>query len=206
MRFSPIWNFESTVLHELLHRWAAHVMPSELSDGHWLGFNNLGSMFGGNNFSTPFDEIVGLGEDRYQANHIRLYTYGPLDRYLAGFIPPEEVPEFWVAADGQWVDRGASIFTASEIRRHSVDDVIAAHGRRVPEFSESQREFRAAIVLLVDEDNAEVDIRALENLSSFIDSFSHAGDVSAENNFHAATGGRATIAMGDLSQFLKNGP
>ena len=30
-------------------------------------------------------------------------TYNPMGLYLAGLIPADEVPDFWVAEDGEWL-------------------------------------------------------------------------------------------------------
>ena len=199
-----LWEFRDIVLHELMHRWAAYIMPGEVSNGtHWLTFGNMGGVMDGGRFTSPFNEVLELGEDRYSAEPLTEDTYSPLELYLAGFIPPEDVPEFWVAADGQWLE-WPSVFTASHIKRYTIDDVIAAHGRRVPEASVSQREFRAAVILLLDEDDT-AHTGILETLSADIAQFSYAGaDDSERYNFYEATGGRATITMGRLSEFLKN--
>ena len=133
---------------------------------------------------------------------------------MAGFIPPEEVPEFWVAQDAQWIEQRRSehglwdrVFTASEIKRYTIDDVIAAHGRRVPEAPQAQREFRAAAILLIDENHpASMDV--LNVLSGDVAWLSHAGvdgDGDGEfKNFYEATGSRAKIIMDGLAEFLKD--
>ena len=80
-----------------------------------------------------------------------------------------------------------------------------AYGRRVPEAFRSQREFRAAVILLIDETDPTVDSKLLESLSADVPWFSFPGtDESEENNFYEATGGRATLKMDGLAQFLKD--
>ncbi len=204
LAFSFIWAMQSTTIsHELMHRWGAYVLPGKIGDGaHWFGACSINGILGCW-FDTPFDEITSLGNGRYSALPTLKTGYAPLELYLAGFIPAEEVPEWWVAADAQWVEVGRT-FTASEIVRYSVDDVIAEHGRRIPEASRAQREFRAAAILLVDEDNPAT-VGTLNFLSSEIARYSHAGFDEDEgySNFYEATGGRAKIIMDGLSPLLK---
>ena len=72
-------------------------------------------------------------------------------------------------------------------------------GPRAPDSSESQREFRAATILLVD-DHHLVTRQILDQLSDDISWFSQASgdEIDGTYNFYEATGGRATIDMNDL--------
>ena len=130
--------------------------------------------------------------------------------YLAGLIPPEQVPDLWAAEDGEIVKYGSGDapdeFTASRVKTLTVEDVIAEHGRRVPDHTQSQKSFRAAVILLVSEDYPAVR-KSLEALSSDATLFSHAGEDKFDEwyNFYEATGGRATIAMNGLSRFKGTG-
>ena len=194
-------------LHELMHRWANFILPT-YNAVHW-GFSSADGTLGG----FILDTLVDLGGGRYRAasfSYGGYYTnnifYSPIELYLAGFIPPEEVPDLWVAEDGQpvlnedgeWDFRS---FTASRVKTYTIDDIIAEHGSRVPDHSQAQKDFRAAVILLVSEDYP-VTRSQLAFLSADASWFSHAGEVeSIYNNFYEATGGRATITMDDLSQF-----
>ena len=204
--FSHVHWFRGIILHEVLHRWATYGShPLARGDGHSAKFSNLYGAFGGY-FSSPFEEIVDLGGNRFRAEKYPWhYTYGPLELYFAGLVPPEEVPDFWVANDGKWIDQESGIFSATSIEKYTISDVIAAYGRRVPEASSSQREFQAAVILLIDETDPRVDSKLLESLSADIAWFSFpAADESENTNFYEATGGRATISMDGLSEFLKD--
>ena len=204
--FSHVWWFRGIILHEVLHRWAAYGShPLASGNGHFADFSNIFGAFGGV-FSSSFEEIVDLGENRFRAE-LRpwSYTYGPLDLYFAGLVPPEDVPDFWVAGDGAWIDRESGTFTATNIEEYTVSDIIAAYGKRVPEASSSQREFRAAVILVIDDEDPTVDSNLLESLSIDIAWFSFPGtDRDDGNNFHEATGGRARLIMDGLSEFLKD--
>ena len=145
-------------LHELMHQWANFIVPT-FNSPHW-GFSSADGTLGG----FILDTLVDLGEGRYRAagfsyggystNNI---FYSPIELYLAGFIPPEEVPDLWVAEDGQPVlnedgEWDFKSFTASRVKTYTIDDIIAEHGPRMPDHSQAQKDFRAAVILLVSED------------------------------------------------------
>ena len=122
--------------------------------------------------------------------------------------------------DGEWLfgeagnlvrdENGDRIFSAREIKKYTIDDIIAEHGPRAPDHLQSQKDFRAAVILLVSEDYpATRDI--LESVSDDALWFSHAGEDDLERrsgwllwNFYEATGGRGTITMDGLSLFKRS--
>ena len=208
---------DGPTLHELMHRWANFVVPS-IDYPHW-GFSSANGNMGGFDIA----DLMHHGGNRYSAGHFtvsgladNVEPYGAIELYLAGFLPPEDVPDLWVAEDGAWLydesgdpvfaENGHPIFTASQVRTYTIEDVIAEHGARVPDVSQAQKDFRAAVILLVDENHpATRDV--LETLSDDVSWFSHADDDETHRyNFYEATGGRATITMGGLSEFLKDSP
>ena len=207
-------SFRGVLLHELMHRWGNFVVPITSFPGgpHW-GFCSSGGYLDGYDISNMID----LGAGKFSAPnpfYIRSSEqYSPIELYLAGFIAPEEVPDFQTAEDGEWLldergypvedDNGYRIFTASGFKTHRIEDIIAEHGTRVPDHSQAQKDFRAAVILLISEDYPATRER-LERLSDDVSWFSHAGkDESGPpvTNFYEATGGRGTITMTGLSQF-----
>ena len=205
--FSAVHEFRSVALHELMHRWGAFVLPSRASIGsHWATASNIFGILDGT-CDVSFEEIVELEEGRYLLPDCSSWPnmYSHLELYLAGLIPPDEVPEFWVALDAEWIE-WRSEFTASQLVRYTIEDVIAEHGKRVPGASQAQREFRAAAIVLIDENNP-VSMEVLNMLSEDVVWFSRAdfgGGSSRYKNFYEATGGRAKIVMGGLKQFSKD--
>ena len=206
-------------LHELMHQWANWVLPSAYP-GHW-GFSSANGQLGGFNI----DDLEDLGNGRYaagffghQANGGNCVPYSPIELYLAGFISQHEVPELWVADDGAWLldEEGKRvttanrypIFTAGNVRTYTIDDIIAEHGPRLPDHTQSQKSFRAAAVLLIDE-NHPATRENVETISAHVSWFSRqsAAADTVYNcdlyNFHEATGGRGAITMDGLSQFQK---
>ena len=205
--------------HEVMHRWANFTVPT-VDGSHW-GFSSAKGILGGFDITLLEDH----GNGRYTAGWFHTngtgWPYSPIELYLAGFAPPEEVPDLWVAEDGEWLldsegnrrlaPNGYPLFTASRINIITIEDIIAEHGARVPDVTQSQREFRAAIILLVNEDHP-ANRRELELLSEeatwvSVPAFTDEGDrpsfPARRTNFYESTGGRATLIMDGLSDMLR---
>lgn len=116
--------------------------------------------------------------------------FSPLDQYLMGFLPPEEVPPFYLVrnsgrANNPLPQKGVSFNGARQDIR--VDDVIAAEGRRSPDHTMAQRRFRMAVILLIP-DASEPDPNDIQQLDRLRQEF--------ETYFTAATSGRGSIETG----------
>ena len=176
----------------------------------------------GKDISTMIDH----GDGRYSSPPYDWSSRGqycPLELYLAGFIGPEDVPDFRVAVDAEWPkdelggvtldNNGYQVFTASGFETYTIDDIIAEHGPRVPDSSQAQKDFRAAVVLLVSTDYPATPL-TLDTLSYDVSWFSHPGERDHKSNqekyqyanFYQYTGGRGTITMDGLSDFLTATP
>ncbi len=218
-------------LHELMHRWANHVVPWKRPSGwlsslipgtgsnHW-GFSSAGGQLGG----FRLEDLVDHGNGQYSAGKFGLIAnngnsvpYSPIELYLAGFLPLEEVPDLTIAEDGEWLvdDNGVYtvtdsrhlIFTACGLTIYTAEDLVAEHGERVSAYPATQRNFRAAAILLIDESHPAVRPK-LDRLSEDVSWFSedsHGGGSLPDGrrlyNFSGATGGRATIEMDDLPRY-----
>ena len=201
-------------LHEVMHRWANFIVPQYAP--HWR-FTSANGQLGG------FDaaNLVDHGSNKYTAGDFTLAgyahniePYSPIELYLAGFIPPEEVPDLMVAEDGaplldengnNVLINGSPVFTASNIKTYTIEDIIAEHGSRIPDHSQAQRNFRAAAILLIDKNHPAIREK-LHTVSESVSWFSYAGDdeFNQSYNFYEATGGRGTMKMDNLSQFQKS--
>lgn len=201
-------------LHEFQHAWANFSVPTAYSS-HW-GFSSANGQLGG--FDSA--DLVDLGGGQYSAGRFGTVAnggnsvpYSPIELYLAGLVEAEQVPDLWVATDGRWVvvdrrrvetEAGHPVFSASEVRDVTVEEIIAEFGPRVPGPEASQREFRAAVILLTDSDHPATPSQ-LEELSQTVTAFSMNGDDgSSRYNYFEATGGRASMKMGELSQVRKS--
>ena len=199
------------VLHELMHHWSNYVIEPV---GHW-GFSSVDGLTGG----FDINDLIDLGGGRYTAG-----LFGPggigwngkeypmLELYLAGLATPDEVPDWIMGVDGTFAigadgmvelyEDGNTIFTVKEFTPLSIDYIIERHGPRVPGYESSQKEFRAALILLIDEDHPAT-TEVLTTLSNDVERFSRAGpdDDDGYFNFFEATLGRAAIVMDGLSEF-----
>ncbi len=205
--------FRGLLLHELMHRWGNFVVPitSFPYGAHW-GLSTSGGYLDCYDISNWTDH----GDREYSAPDPIYITsseqYSPIELYLAGFIPPHEVPEFQVAENGEilrWVpqeDRhNTMVFTASGFKTHTIEGIIAEHGPRVPDYLQAQKEFRAAVIFLIS-DKYPATRERLERLSNDVTWFSKKGTDESDppvTNFYEATGGRGTITMDGLSQLKR---
>ena len=206
--------FRGLLLHELMHQWGNFVVPITSYPGgpHW-GFSSSGGYLD----CLDISNMINHGAGKFSAPNPFYFRsseqYSPIELYLAGFIPPEDVPDFQIAEDGKWLldergdivkdANGHRMFTASGFKTVTIEDIIVEHGPRVPDHSQAQKDFRAAVILLVSEDYPATRER-LERLSNEVLWFSRAAkDESGPpvTNFYEATGGRGAIAMDGLSQF-----
>ncbi|MBK9168657.1 MAG: hypothetical protein IPM24_14470 [Bryobacterales bacterium] len=116
---------------------------------HWaFTFNSEASLLEGNRIrdngpgATPRFETIAVTEG-----------FSPLDQYLMGLRPPEEVPPtFYVRGAGaSFTFRQPQLGVSFNGERRDVTtaDVIAAEGRRTPDHTVSQRRYRFAFVLIV---------------------------------------------------------
>jgi hypothetical protein len=143
--------------HEAGHRWLAFVnfmdggAPSTALLGrqlaHWsFFFDSRGSFLEGNGWTDNGDGTFTSTEATTR--------YSPLDLYLMGFIPPTEVPPmFFITDHGSSISPAQSptlgVFLSGTARTVTVDDIIAISGSRLPSWQNSQKAFRHAFVLLV---------------------------------------------------------
>ena len=207
---------EGPSLHELNHAWANYVIPTAVN-AHW-GFSSANGQLGG----FDLHNLVELGGGRYIAGRFGTFAnggnqvpYSPIELYFAGYLPPEEVPDLWVAADGEWVvddgavvqtERGDPVFSAPDVQTYSIEDIVDEHGPRVPSMAEAQWHFRVAVVLLVDA-NHPISVKTLNRLRDDARRFSsRASDASTLYNYFEATRGRGSVTMRGLGRFRKNVP
>jgi hypothetical protein len=114
-------------------------------NAHWnFNFNSEASLLEGN-------RIQDLGGNRF-LTVATVEGYSILDQYLMGFRMPEEVPPLFLVRNssvpGSSFPQVNVTFSGSR-QDFSVDELIAAEGRRVPASEVAQRRFRFAFVLIV---------------------------------------------------------
>jgi hypothetical protein len=117
------------------------------ANAHWsFPFNSEASFLGGERI-----EDRGAGASPRFSTTATVQQYSPLDQYLLGFRPPEEVPPtFVVLNSGQPLTRvpQAGIGFNGNRLDISVNDLVKRYGRRTPDSTVAQRRFRFAFVLI----------------------------------------------------------
>lgn len=136
--------------HELGHRWLTHAGEPFVAPGrrgHWSYFLETdGSFMGG---SRLVDNLDGT----FTTQDV-MTRFGPLDQYLMGVRPPEEVSDFFVVDEPWGIDATASAAPESgvtfggERRDLSVADVIERLGERTP-VADGVKIFRMGFVYVV---------------------------------------------------------
>lgn len=114
---------------------------------HWsFNFNSEASLLEGNRIQ---DNGPGLVNRFLTVGTVE--GYSPLDQYLMGFRAPYEVPPAFLVTGS---NRPAASFPQvgiairGERQDITVDDIVAAEGRRVPDATVAQRLFRFAFVMV----------------------------------------------------------
>lgn len=200
-------------LHEYMHAWGNNMasIPS-IAAGHW-GASNIGGQLGG----WQPNSLESLGNNRYRAkdpstgeigswggfaNGGNGLPYSKFELYLMGLIDANEVGhDIKIARDFAWVDQNTGVFSASSITSSTMDEIIAAEGRRSPGKSESQKSFRSLYLILTDKPltNSEW-VKVDEDAYKFA---LKGDDGSSLFNFWEGTGGRASMQMDGLMDVLK---
>ena len=201
-------------LHEILHAWANFAVPTAVGS-HW-GFSSADGQLGGFDLA----DLRELGEGRYTAGRFGTFAnggnrpaYSPIELYFAGYLPPEEVPDLWVAQDGHWeigedgkpirAEDDHPVFRSQDERTYTIDEIVALHGERLPAMADAQWHYRVAVVLLTDERHPATE-EQLDLLSEHAAWFSlRASDDSRLHNFFEATRGRGSITLDGLATARK---
>ena len=211
-------------LHEFMHLWVLdrEVIPTVI-EGHW-GFSSVNGQLGG----FDINKLVELDDGKYSAglfginaNFGNSLPYAPLELYLAGWISADEVPDTWVAEDGEFQfvanpdnhvvkkqqtgPEGSPIFKATHVSTWSIEQIIGVLGERVPSFEDSQKAFRVAAVLVGSEEFP-VTQNDIEFVRVQVELFSRKASLRESlglntYNFWDATGGRASIEADGLQEF-----
>jgi len=137
------------MLHEFGHRWLVFLNePPVQAFGHWPP----GSSFSkGLNRGDPRWQFVHVSANVYQVNCLSfaevgpLYEYTDIELYLMGLLAPEEVGTHIIFDDPTTMDVCGGQGTATVV---TIDDIIATYGARSPDYTESQKDFTMATIIL----------------------------------------------------------
>jgi len=159
---------------------------------HWsFNFNSEASLLEGNRIQDN-----GPGLTNRFLTVATVESYSPLDQYLMGFRGPYEVPPTFLVRNSNVSNSSfpqVNVILRGERQDITIDDLIAAEGRRVPDDTVSQRLFRFAFILIVPAgaEPSPDDIQQLETYRSEFESY-----------FNRASGERA-FAGASLSRMTR---
>ena len=206
---------EGPILHELMHIWGNDIMKTDIA-GHW-GYTGVGGQLGG------FQRLVHLRDNYYkgfveghtgfslESNWGNTTPYSPLELYLMGLLPPEDVPPIKIAINPEGDPSHNGLFTAEGIDTICIEDIIRENGERQPDFLSSQESFRGLVVLVSD---APVSEFLFDKVSDDAKQFSLQGPPRrnwrewpnwwGKENFYSATQGLACLELGFLEEVLRS--
>lgn len=194
--------------HETGHQWINFLNKTPFGSGipHWpkgdiaineMGFSEPGSSEG-LNYSYTFTPNGSGGFIVASGNVTNTQIFNTMELYLMGLVPPAEVGTFFILKNQNLDLTVGQTLQSWEITPLTVDDVIAAHGPRVPASTSSQKTFRCATVVLSEQ---LLDAYAM----SFYDWFARRAEAKQRlnyasgfatgtcNPFYSATDGRAVM-------------
>jgi hypothetical protein len=195
--------------HETGHQWINFLAGTAFAVGspHWprgdvaanvMGFSIGGSGGVGGNFPFTFTPNGSGGFVVGNSNFVNLSTFNSMELYLMGLIPSSEVGTFFVLNDqNQNVTVGQTL-QPPEITTVTVNDVIAARGARVPDSTQSQKDFRVATIVVSEQ---LLDAHAMALYDYFARraeerqqlTFASGLSTGTCNPWYLATGGRSTM-------------
>ncbi len=196
--------------HEFGHRWlaqplfvdpvgnflSAELLGRQFAHWNWF-FNTEGSFLEGNRIVDHGPEASPYRFETVEA----AARFSPLDLYLMGLEPPEAVPPSFLVRQPDILSPAfsagrqplAGVFFDGERRDILMQDILRAMGRRTPDHTISQKDYRVGFVLLVEEGTEP----SPENIAK-IDRI-RAG---FETYFSDHVGGRADVQTELVSQLL----
>lgn len=178
--------------HEIAHTWGAYLDPSlglRMPNGapHWGELNDIdGELGGGRDFKD-------MGNGGWQYRQSLDEPYAPLELYLMGLIPPEQVPPIHLlanlnTANLNWV-------TAQVAGTVTIQDIIKVEGGvRDPGVATSQKDFALALVITQDQPYSDADYAFHSVIGYWLMTHNPPPFAGFQGPpFYWATGGRATL-------------
>jgi hypothetical protein len=190
--------------HEIAHTWGAAIGQSlgliyktgdyKVIQGHWDKTTDicgqLGSYYNASGNSGYFSY---LSDGTWQLISNRtVLPYSPLELYIMGLIPPEEVPDIHILHSPDTND--INHITAASYETITIEDIIAAEGgERIPSVAESQKDFNLAFIVTQDIPYNDAAYAFFSLISYRLTSTKGPGLYSSLAPFYWATGDRATL-------------
>ncbi len=187
--------------HEVAHTWGAAIGQSlglvnedwDVNQGHWDEMVDVQGQLGAYYFD-PGGDIghFAFNDDetwRLIAN-TEVEPYSPLELYVMGLIPPEEVPPIHILSNPNTTDLSRITATYQTV---TIDQIIQAEGgARSPTYAESQKDFNLAFIVTQDLPYNDAAYAYFSLLARSLET-TDPPDGCCLAPFYWATGGRATL-------------
>ncbi len=148
-------------VHEIGHQWINFTANTPFAVGtpHWpmsnvasavMGFSIGGAGGAGGNFNYTFTPQTG----GYQIGNLTptaFPVFNQWEKYLMGLIPKTDVTTTAVILNSQVAAPSLGFHPSSEFTEYTINNLVATLGERVPNSVNSQKNFRAALILISDE-------------------------------------------------------
>ena len=200
-------------LHEMMHRWGNFVLPGPREYAmHW-GFSDVGGQLGGFTDLEMLDDGTFHAFNRYRQDACfspnapsaewdtrNSVPYAPLELYLMGVLGADEVPPEIMVLENAWFVDDNQCIVAGTKHVYKTEDLLQPP--RQPGIEDSQKTFKILTIVvtpnLLTEEEWEYIVEQLQW-------FELQGDDQDPSvyNFWEATGGRASVELGNLAQSIK---
>ena len=190
--------------HEFGHSWMVgigrllglmHETDPNVQMGHW---NKMADMQGQMGYYY-FDDSGAVGHFAYNGDetwrlilNTTVEPYSPLELYLMGLVPPEEVPDIHIL---QYPDvSDPQHITAASYKTVTIENIIeSTGGERIPSYINSQKEFNLALIVTQDIPYNDAAYAFFSLIAHRISSVEEPSYYSSYGPFYWATGNRATM-------------
>lgn len=176
--------------HEIGHTWAAFLgVEQGISTGvHWTGNTDIsGIMSEGYETTDDLFFFRPNGDGSYRGGYFE-EVFVPLELYLMGMLPSDEVPDVHVLINPDTTD--PERVTAQRVDTYTIDDIIATvGGPRQPAYPDAQTDFNLATIFISDSAFSPAEFAWFTYHSRCF----MAREACNDDNFYAATGGRGTV-------------
>ncbi|NPA31253.1 MAG: hypothetical protein GXO37_04565, partial [Chloroflexi bacterium] len=188
--------------HEIAHTWGAGlgadlglIQEGKAGRFHWNALSDIGGQLGAYYFA-PNGEVGHFaynGDDTWRwVPNTTVEPYAPLELYMMGLIPPEEVPPVHILQDPDLSD--PEHITAAAVRTVTIEEIMAAEGGpREPAYPNTPRAFNLAFIVVQEGPFDEAAYAFFSLLSQRLTSHEPPQPHSSLAPFYWATGGRATL-------------
>jgi hypothetical protein len=187
--------------HEILHTWGAAIGSSlglleyAGNQSHWNKMSDIAGQMTAFYFADSGDigRFAHNGDGTWHlVSNMEVPPYSPLELYVMGLIPPEEVPPIHILQSPDLSD--LERITAASYQTITIEQIMSAEGGpRIPSADEAQRDFTLAFIVTQDVPYNDAAYAFFSLLSYDLMSLDPPHSYTNLAPFNWATGGRATL-------------